>query len=135
MEGVDVLGFAVALGVGMLIGLERERSQHNEPASLPAGIRTFALTSLLGALASVTGSPLVIAAFGGIVGVLAALSYRQLADRDPGLTTEIALIVTYLLGVVSLRKMCSKRFDQGKQGLLRVLWRGCGASDVRRRET
>ncbi|KAI9871314.1 MAG: hypothetical protein M1823_008485, partial [Watsoniomyces obsoletus] len=38
--------FAVALGIGLLIGLERERSKAGQRAS--AGIRTFAMASLLG---------------------------------------------------------------------------------------
>ena len=35
----------------------------------------------------------------------------------------------------SLRKMRSKASDQGKRHGLAGLWRGCGASDVRHRET
>ena len=35
----------------------------------------------------------------------------------------------------SLRKTRTKRCDLGFQAHLRVLWRGCGTSDVRRRET
>ena len=35
----------------------------------------------------------------------------------------------------SLRKMRSKRCDQAIQHMLTGLWGGCGASDVRRRET
>jgi len=34
----------------------------------------------------------------------------------------------------SLRKMWSKRCDEGKQGVLKALWRGCGTSGVRQRE-
>ena len=35
----------------------------------------------------------------------------------------------------SLRKMRSKASDQGKRHAFMVLWRGCGTSDVRCRET
>jgi hypothetical protein len=38
-------------------------------------------------------------------------------------------------GAPSLRKMRSKRSDQGKRHVFTVLWRGCGTSDVRHRET
>jgi hypothetical protein len=41
--------FAVALGIGLLIGLERERHKGSGPGREAAGIRTFALVSLLGA--------------------------------------------------------------------------------------
>jgi hypothetical protein len=39
---------AVALGIGLLIGLERERSKGDGPTRRPAGIRTFVLASLPG---------------------------------------------------------------------------------------
>jgi uncharacterized membrane protein YhiD involved in acid resistance len=45
------LRFAVALGLGMLIGLERERSKPEEGG---AGVRTFALIALTGAIAGLT---------------------------------------------------------------------------------
>ena len=35
----------------------------------------------------------------------------------------------------SLRKMRSKRSDQGKRRALRVSWGGCGANEVRQRKT
>ena len=44
-------GFAVALALGLLIGLERERSKGVGPSRGPAGIRTFATAALLGAVA------------------------------------------------------------------------------------
>ncbi len=43
--------FAVAIGLGLLIGLERERSKGEGPMRGPAGIRTFALAALPGAIA------------------------------------------------------------------------------------
>ena len=96
------LNFAVALGVGLLIGLERERSKGEGLARRPAGIRTFALVALLGAIAThVGGAPLL--AVGAIgVAVLAALSYVLSHDEDPGLTTEIGLIATPLLGGLAM---------------------------------
>jgi uncharacterized membrane protein YhiD involved in acid resistance len=44
------LYLAVALGIGLLIGAERERRKGKGPSPGPAGIRTFALTALVGAL-------------------------------------------------------------------------------------
>ena len=64
--------FAVALGIGLLIGLERERSKAGQRAS--AGIRTFAMASLLGAVAQQVGGTLLLAvALAGLV-ILATLS-------------------------------------------------------------
>ena len=96
------LNFAVALGVGLLIGLERERSKGEGSARRPAGIRTFALVALLGAIAThVGGVPLL--AVGAIgVAMLATLSYVLAHDEDPGLTTEIGLIATPFLGGLAM---------------------------------
>ncbi len=55
MLALPWLKFAVALGLGLLIGLERERSKGEGPTRRPAGIRTFALTALLGAAAVYLG--------------------------------------------------------------------------------
>ena len=45
------LNLAIAIGVGLMIGLERERSKGVGSARRPAGIRTFTLAALLGAIA------------------------------------------------------------------------------------
>jgi hypothetical protein len=42
LMGYPWFNFAVALGLGLLIGLERERSKGEGPTRGPAGIRTFA---------------------------------------------------------------------------------------------
>ena len=55
------IALAVALGCGLLIGLERERRKGTGPGRAPAGIRTFAIASLAGALAETTGEPLLTA--------------------------------------------------------------------------
>ena len=41
------LNLAIAIGVGLMIGLERERSKGVGSARRPAGIRTFTLAALL----------------------------------------------------------------------------------------
>jgi asparagine N-glycosylation enzyme membrane subunit Stt3 len=89
---------AVALGIGLLIGLERERSKGEGPTRRPAGIRTFALASLLGAVATHLGGTLLLAvALAGVI-ALTALSYLRSHDTDHGLTTEIGLLIAPLLG-------------------------------------
>jgi uncharacterized membrane protein (DUF4010 family) len=86
------LGFAVALGIGLLIGLERERSKGEGAARRPAGIRTFTLAALLGAVAVHIGAiPLLAAATVGVT-VLAALSHFRAREEDPGLTAAVAVI-------------------------------------------
>ena len=94
--------FAVALGLGLFIGLERERSKGEGPTRRPAGIRTFGLTSLLGAIAIHVGGVLLLVVVTGGVIVLATLSHLRARDEDPGLTTEIGLVTMPLLGAVAM---------------------------------
>lgn len=89
------LRFALAVGLGLLVGLQRERV-----AARLAGLRTFPLVTLLGLLAGWT-SPLAIA--GGLFGlaVLIAAGYYLERTRDAadhGLTTEVTLLVMFTLG-------------------------------------
>ena len=51
----QLLGLAVALGAGLLIGLERERRKGDGPLRRAAGIRSFSLAALAGALAQALG--------------------------------------------------------------------------------
>ena len=91
----------VALGAGLLIGVERERRTREEKTAAAAGVRTFALTALLGALAALGASSVLLGA--AALGVIAftALSYLKSHDQDPGLTTEVALLATFVIGVLA----------------------------------
>jgi uncharacterized membrane protein (DUF4010 family) len=99
----DVVGLAAALGVGLLIGLERERSKGTGPHRKPGGIRTFALFALAGAIAAAVNNPWLTPAAVLSATVFAAVAYQRTSDEDPGLTTEIALVVTTLLGIFAYR--------------------------------
>ncbi|MFN3520673.1 MAG: MgtC/SapB family protein [Phenylobacterium sp.] len=89
----------MALGLGLLIGGERERRKRQQTAPQAAGIRTFAIVALTGAVAMVVGGPPLLALAVAGAGALAGLSYwRTRAGGDPGLTTEAALVLTALLG-------------------------------------
>lgn len=95
---------AVALGIGLLLGLERERRKGSGPGRGYAGIRTFALVSLLGGIAMVVGDTAVVAVALGFVAAATVVAYA-LGDRtDPGLTTEVALLVAFLLGALAQRE-------------------------------
>lgn len=89
--------FLVALAVGLLLGLERERSHTRD---LPAGSRSFALLSLAGAIASGIDARVVAAGAIGVA-VLLAVAYRRTRADDPGTTTVIAGLVAYLLGALA----------------------------------
>lgn len=95
-------GLATAGGLGLLIGVERERSKAIGAGDEYAGIRTFALIGLAGGLSeAVNGVTLLVTGIG--VATLAIASYRQTAPADPGCTSEVAMLVTWLLGVVAMR--------------------------------
>ncbi len=99
-----IISFAIALGIGLLIGAERERRKGEGQSRGPAGIRTFAISSLGGAIAFTVGGQLLLAILSLGVIVLAAIAYQRANSEDPGLTTEIALILTVLLGALSMRE-------------------------------
>jgi uncharacterized membrane protein (DUF4010 family) len=102
LDDARILGFAVALGIGLLIGVERERRKGTGPSRAPAGVRTFALTALLGALAtSIGGLPALLLA-GAFLAVLVALGFRRANRDDPGLTSEVVLLLTLLLGALAV---------------------------------
>jgi len=92
---------AISLGLGLLIGLQRERSE----ARL-GGIRTFPLISLFGTLCGLLGAqfawPVLVAGFVVVFGVLALANIIKLRDptlREAGQTTEVAALLTFALGV------------------------------------
>jgi uncharacterized membrane protein (DUF4010 family) len=104
MAAIDELGgLAVALGVGLLVGIERERRK-GEDSRGAAGVRTFALIALAGAVAERLGG-VGIAIAGGFTVLAAMVSYRYSRARDPGLTTEVAMLVVFLLGVLAMREV------------------------------
>ena len=93
--------FGLAGILGFLIGLEREMRKDQ---SVTLGIRDFVLFALLGALSGYLGSlleaPWLIL---GCLAVLLALilsSFWSARDHGPGITTETAAVITFLLGVL-----------------------------------
>lgn len=96
--------WAVALGIGLLIGAERERRKGEGAGRAAAGLRTFALTSLLGAASMEIGGTVLLSITAAGVLALASLAYYQSHSEDPGLTTEIALGLTVLLGGLAVRE-------------------------------
>jgi uncharacterized membrane protein (DUF4010 family) len=93
-----LLNLVSAVAVGALIGAERERRKGDGAARSPAGIRTFTITSISGAVAFALGGVGLLAVLTACVAVLVAVSYWRAQDQDPGLTTEIVLVLTALLG-------------------------------------
>lgn len=99
--GTTAAGYAVALGIGLLVGLERERVKGAGRRRKAAGIRTFALLALVGAFAASMGDMGLLVA--GIFVIAAMIvSYGRTSATDPGLTTEVAMLATFLLGAMAL---------------------------------
>lgn len=104
------IGLMVALGCGLLVGIERERRKGQGPQRAAAGMRTFTLVTVAGALAQTVGPGELVAAGALAVAALAALAYWRTSQTgaggagDPGLTTEVALLVAYLVGVLCVRQ-------------------------------
>jgi uncharacterized membrane protein (DUF4010 family) len=99
------LRFAAALGLGVLLGLERERTKTQERF---AGVRTFALIALSGALAGFVdgflGLPaLALGVFAAVAG-LVLVSYAVSAQQgEYGITTEVSALLAFLIGWLCLR--------------------------------
>ncbi len=92
----------VTAGIGFVLGLEREYSQHSEKGEVFAGLRTFTLVALLGFLTAYLGTTftywIFIAGFLGVVGIVAISYWVTSNEGDIGSTTEFAIIFTFLLG-------------------------------------
>lgn len=96
------VGIAVALGCGLLIGVERERRKNTAGHRATAGVRTFTIAALAGALAQGLGQTWLLALGGLLVVALMCIGYWRERSKDPGITTELALFVTYVLGVTAV---------------------------------
>ncbi len=99
---------ATALFIGALVGIERLQRQQIEQSSF-AGLRTFMLFAVLGALCGWLsrgqGSLLPFEVGLGCVALLVTAAYlvqRRVREDSAGITTEVAALVVYLLGGITL---------------------------------
>ena len=98
---------AAALGIGFIIGMQREKSYSESASRHPAGVRTFSIISLCGALASflselmssvapfITGFVVV-----GLLLVASHVAHGFVNKEADGPTTSFDLIVVYFLGAL-----------------------------------
>ena len=116
MDLQDLLArLAVALGIGLLIGLERGwRTREEASGSRTAGIRTFAISGMLGGIlgalaiasggaASAGGGIIIGAGFAAYAAVMAMFTREEnRADKTFSATTTVAAMTTFALGAYSL---------------------------------
>lgn len=93
---VDIsIKLAIAIGIGMLVGLEREWSQKD------LGTRTFAITAMLGTLSILASPVIAYVSFLGILLIVVLTGVRNVHDGKPlESTTSVAVILTFVLGVL-----------------------------------
>ena len=107
-----ILRVGLALGIGLLIGLERGwRTREEKAGSRAAGIRTFAVSGLLGgvigalglALGGTGGGLLVGLGFAGYSAVMAVFFREEnRADKTFSATTLVAAMATFALGAYAV---------------------------------
>lgn len=87
-----------ALGCGLLIGLERQRNNNQVKEQSFAGLRSFSICALLGALCFLIHLSV------GIVGACAIIAFSIYGlfkqKQDIGSTTELAFVMTYFIGAL-----------------------------------
>lgn len=93
---------AASLGCGLLIGVERERSKGEGPEGAFAGLRTFALVCVTGAAAALLQHEGLVVIGAAFVAALGVVAYARDRSSKPGATTEVALLLTYLIGLLCL---------------------------------
>ncbi len=99
-----MLGMLIAVAAGAVIGMEREQSRGSAPSF--GGVRTFPIICLAGALSGLLAHTLgvwVVLAGVLILGALLCVShyYSVTTQQGFGVTSEMAAVATYLLGVLT----------------------------------
>ncbi|MGA8598212.1 MAG: DUF4010 domain-containing protein [Bryobacteraceae bacterium] len=83
------------MGIGMLVGLEREWSQKD------LGTRTFTIVAMAGALSVLAAPAIAYITFAGVLSILVLTGLRSLREgKAIETTTAAAIIVTFILGVL-----------------------------------
>lgn len=104
-----LLRFGLAVAIGLLIGTERGWHERDLPeGGRVAGVRTFGLIAMLGALWAILAAELGEALLGfallALTGAVVAMRLRAMQQQhDYGATTIVAALVTFALGAVAMR--------------------------------
>ena len=108
MNTLIAFRLAIALAVGLIIGMERGWKSRKSPTGLRvAGVRSFASVGLFGGISALLGekfgaSFLAVTFFG--LALIVAVSYVMTVrdTQDFGITTELSLLMTFVLGALAV---------------------------------
>jgi len=95
----QTVGFLTALCIGFLIGIVRERL--HQPGVMMAGVRTHTVAALMGAVAFHFGTTIFTITL-IVTGSLVAVAYFKSFQTDPGMTGEVSLVMTVILGGLAI---------------------------------
>lgn len=101
MDYSDLITLGISFGLGLLVGLQREKSQHET-----AGVRTFTLIALLGTMTGFISrgfeNEFIIPAVVIAVAAFMINASRIIAEREinptAGQTTEVAVLLMFVIG-------------------------------------
>lgn len=101
MNYEDIITLAIAVGLGMLVGLQRQKSDHEM-----AGVRTFTLISIMGVISAFLardyGNPFILPVLGICLTALLVtaniIKLKKLNQADVGQTTEVAALLMFAVG-------------------------------------
>jgi uncharacterized membrane protein (DUF4010 family) len=106
MNTTITLRLAIALAIGLIIGMERGWTSRDSHKGLRiAGIRSFGFVGLFGGLSALLaeqfGAVVIAVSFLGLA-LMVGLSYGLTVQKsqDFGITTELTLMITFMLGVM-----------------------------------
>lgn len=99
-----ILGLLISLGIGLILGLEREYDKLKEEQGF-AGIRTFPIVAIIGFILgnlSITYTPWLVIIISAAFLLFLSLSHLSIVQKHlmAGITTNLALFVTLILGVM-----------------------------------
>lgn len=99
-----ILGLLISLGIGLILGLEREYDKLKEEQGF-AGIRTFPIVAIIGFILgslSITYTPWLVIIIASTFLLFLSLSHLSIVQKHAmtGITTNLALFATLILGVM-----------------------------------
>lgn len=96
---MEIQPYLIALGLGLLIGLQRESQQQHS-----AGIRTITLITLLGAACATIDNWTIAAGALAVTSLMVASTFSPQRKDGAGFTTEIASLLAYVIGALLVKE-------------------------------